>query len=513
MYFTINDDAIIESVLSGGFSGTPDGHTVYLRYPLSWLLKTLYSILPRIPWYGLYLLLCFVFAFGVMSFLAYRRLGKRYGMLALFVAGAVWMFVPTAVIVHYTIAAAALGAAAILLTAYGGPYWLTTLIMGLCFCTRQDVFFLAVPFWGVVLVWRLITDRDKKLLYLVLAVAGCVGACAGINSLQYRSDAWQEYMDYNETRTAIVDYSGYVSYDKVPEAYEALGIHKDDCVILEKYAYVLKGDLDADFFRRVLQVNEETQPKSDLITGVIGTVKEYRNWIFDFKEPYTWVAIGIYVVLLVLFFRRKAWLKLLLCLALGVGRNLIWIYLFWKGRFPDHVMISLILLEMATLSAMLLEELREKQYEKRWLQVVFAVAAVGILFGAFCSLKTTVNKQRQQDEKRQSFDVVKEYFDEHKEDLFLLDVWSMWDYDRGVFETTDGTLNYFLAGGWYSGSPVMKKRFTDLGVLDGAEAMRNLSNVYYVVTAGTDDSWLESYLGADVQVKVTVGEFDILQVQ
>ena len=40
-YYDLNDDVLIKDILSGVYSGTPDGHTMQLLYPLGALLALL----------------------------------------------------------------------------------------------------------------------------------------------------------------------------------------------------------------------------------------------------------------------------------------------------------------------------------------------------------------------------------------------------------------------------------------------------------------------------------------
>ena len=54
-YYDLNDDVLIKDILSGVYSGTPDGHTMQLLYPLGALLALLYRGL-SIPVFGAFLL-------------------------------------------------------------------------------------------------------------------------------------------------------------------------------------------------------------------------------------------------------------------------------------------------------------------------------------------------------------------------------------------------------------------------------------------------------------------------
>ena len=56
-YYDLNDDVLIKDILSGVYSGTPDGHTMQLLYPLGALLALLYRGF-SIPVFGAFLLFC-----------------------------------------------------------------------------------------------------------------------------------------------------------------------------------------------------------------------------------------------------------------------------------------------------------------------------------------------------------------------------------------------------------------------------------------------------------------------
>lgn len=67
-YYDLNDDVLIKDILSGVYSGTPDGHTMQLLYPLGALLALLYRGL-SIPVFGAFLLFC---QFGSIWAVGYR---------------------------------------------------------------------------------------------------------------------------------------------------------------------------------------------------------------------------------------------------------------------------------------------------------------------------------------------------------------------------------------------------------------------------------------------------------
>ena len=55
-YFALNDDVLINDIVSGRYSGIPDVHNVSMAIPLNVLLACLNHMLPSVPWFGLLLL-------------------------------------------------------------------------------------------------------------------------------------------------------------------------------------------------------------------------------------------------------------------------------------------------------------------------------------------------------------------------------------------------------------------------------------------------------------------------
>lgn len=82
MVININDDRMIMEFLSGRYLGVPDGHAVYMNYPLSGFLAVLYRVCPNIDWYGYFLVavmaLCIGFVVHRIRRLADNRQGKLW---------------------------------------------------------------------------------------------------------------------------------------------------------------------------------------------------------------------------------------------------------------------------------------------------------------------------------------------------------------------------------------------------------------------------------------------------
>ena len=103
--FYLNDDTTMRSILSGAYTGRPDGHAVYMQYPLTGLLAFFYSIVPVIPWMDLFfcgcIWICMVFVAGAFE---KKWLGSLFALV---------MFLPFFLYMHYTLVAALVAATAV----------------------------------------------------------------------------------------------------------------------------------------------------------------------------------------------------------------------------------------------------------------------------------------------------------------------------------------------------------------------------------------------------------------
>ena len=129
---------------------------------------------------------------------------------------------PHAAQFEWTISAAALGSAALYLyvTLEGKrdgqlpDSFLIWLLLLLTFCIRYDVFFMVMPGFGIVFLWRFIKRQKKGISFcfgeivLPFLVFVSVGAVALIESQAYSTADWKEFKRFQHARSEVYDYSG-----------------------------------------------------------------------------------------------------------------------------------------------------------------------------------------------------------------------------------------------------------------------------------------------------------------
>ena len=87
--YTVNDDVAMVTILNGSYTGTPDAHAIFLKYPLSWVIAALYTLLPAVSWYRVVLLGIYVLATAFLLCQLLCRLPRHPVLVSLLLAGSV----------------------------------------------------------------------------------------------------------------------------------------------------------------------------------------------------------------------------------------------------------------------------------------------------------------------------------------------------------------------------------------------------------------------------------------
>lgn len=514
--YYLNDDVTMRSIISGAYTGTPDGHAVYMKYPLTWLLAGLYRLsgglgLP-LPWFDLFLGGCILLAgTGILTGCWEAMPEKDIRLRILWGLAGVLLFagllLPQYLYLHYTIVAAILAGSALFLWETASERGLPLVLLGLCYLVRSQVFFLSLPFLLVAVLDGLLqagragkeelrreAGKQGKALLLLTVITVLFW---GIDSIGYGSEVWRNYREYNDSRTALYDYTDFLSTDRYRESYEELGLTREQFMVLSHYDTMLDPGIDARVLDQAVQQIREQ--KEEVPAGVFlqqCAAAYYRHVRYD-GRPYSLVWLGCYGILLLLLAVHRRWDRLLLTCALAAGRSLIWIYLIAQGRFPERVWVSLYLIEILLLLGMLLGECREKREEcsgsRQQRLMGITVVLCLVLFGGAVpgQLQEADRRAAQQRSRQEEWEILTDSLEERKGSLYLMDVFSAVAYAGELYEADAGQV--LLMGGWMTQSPLVQQRLAQYGAGDAAEALQQ-PGVYLVAAREQDMAWLQSYL-------------------
>ena len=389
-YYDLNDDVLIKDILSGVYSGTPDGHTMQLLYPLGALLALLYRGL-SIPVFGAFLLFC---QFGSIWAVGYRstvlvdeeraardgapfapgmcsaasaarlaepavcstwnitaeRLGVKGGLL---LAEALFWFAAMGshlVYLQYTVTAGMLAGAAIfwVVTAKGKERFWALLLYWLSFCLRPEMALLCLPLAGAggLCIWgreKQIFSKESLRHYLGLFAALVIGMGVfyGLDVLAYSDPNWKDFRQFFDERTILYDYhlDFIEQYDENREAYEETGVSRTLQEMLKNYNFGAADEIDTQMLSSLAVQAKKTDAKESVLSQVKKAIWRlvHENWLS--KSDLPWNVVWLAVVF--------AWCSC--CLQKGKRRyfrqpvfvvcvgGMLWSYLLMQGRMVDRV--------------------------------------------------------------------------------------------------------------------------------------------------------------------------------
>ena len=473
--FYLNDDITIRSIISGSYSGVPDGHAVYMSYPLSGFLALLYRIVPVIPWFDIFisgiLLSCII-----LIVTSYKEFSVWWVIVSFLFCAAV--FAEALFYVHYSIVAVTVAGSAIALWTLRENKTSSLVLMILAAMIRRQFFLLSLPFLAVAVLYDILyrkeTDDGKKLirnsLIAVAAIIAGVLAIAGINSIMYSSDSWKEYRKYNDERTRLYDYTGFPSMGEDSPAIQALDIPDNEKKLLLSYNTML-SEADANLLSDIADSmpNEKPAPRE--------AVKEYLNHIKYDRNPLRMLLLFLYPASIAAFIVKRKWIGLGHIICLFCGRSLIWVYLIMQGRFPERINFSLLILEIMVLIGWILRLFMQRKKDKPGYNPVWTLLIIsGVCFVAL-SINFAKDRIADQHLNQKSWDVLKDYFAEHEENEYLLDVYSHVAYAERLYEK--GPENAMLLGGWMTNTPLSRHKLSES------------EKLFFVVDSDREISWME----------------------
>ena len=491
-----------------------------------------------VPWLELFFIGCILWTLvELVITLKHKKAGLLFGILFL---------LPFYLYMHYTVIAAILAGTAAYLVCAGKSRKKPVLFWLLAWMVRSQVAYLALPFLGVALLWKLrsmyaawkdsgntpkVSESGaifngieegrsggwilwKKELRGWLKT-GCVALagfllCAGFNHLCYAGKDWQAYLKYNDARTTLYDYTDFLSTDIYAENYEQYAMTESQFIILNSYNTLLDHSIDEEKMEQVAAaVSEGMTSRRGAADWLKESIKQYYYQIRYGETIYVWLWLAILGGLAWVVILGRDWISLLLIGCYGAGRSLIWIFLIWRGRFPERVAVSLYVIELLLLVGMwsqlhglCRENLKKPRFLPKEIEPLkrfriisrVCLAGIGIMLASLLVVQIRTDAARAGEKKalQQEWSVLKEYCENDCDSLYLMDVFSAVEYSELSFERD--SKNLMLAGGWMSASPLAAERFAAFGVGDGAQALFGKEQVSFLAQKGRDVTWLEDYL-------------------
>lgn len=560
--YGINDDRLMKDILAGVYTGTPESRNVFMRWLLSAFISLFYKAARGLPWYGLFLCVCH---FGCLFLLLKRSLifaENLSGKLIIALTEAflfVGLFLNHLVYAMFTVSSALLGATAVFLfyttditlpvKAFIRKNILTVLLVLVAYLIRWEMLLLVLPMicvagiakWGCE---QKIFTKEHAFKYLFLIGLIFAGLLLGqlTHMIAYSSEEWRDYIKFNDSRSEIYDFWGVPSYVENQDFYDSIGLSESEKILLDNYNFGLSEKIDEVMIEHIAEYSAaQNSTENSFWEKFFEKINYYRSRLaYSFDETdsdYSWhyaVILGYLTVFLLEILRKNNWRRNRF-IKNGLGavwklaflfavRTLLWMYILMRGRMPERITHSLYLSELCILAAMIFVEWKQITYKKirkllgGFMILEFAVLALTILPP---SIKQVEIKQADKEATNASFKELYAYFssDENADNFYLINVSTWVGYSEKMFEDVDNSLdNYDIMGGWTCKSPLWRKKLEVFGISNMEQALKDMTNVYFVCNSTGDVQWLADYYEEhDTPVEIvpikTIGDrFEIYEV-
>lgn len=532
-YLELNDDALIQALSSGAFTGVPETHNIQMLFPGSLLLSLLYRLAGGIPWYGLLLLflqaLCVLLVLGQVFF-RIRKGSDRVAAMILASGLFLTVLYPHFLFLTYTFTAGMLSATAVLLILNDGDgegarsekrkvagrepnnRQLAIILVVIAFCLRSELLLLTFPF--VLLAFLFRVDRFRRengtgkgfLLYgrILLWMMGLMAVCFLSDQIAYSRKDWREFRALFDARTRLYDFERIPSYQENRNFYQTIGLAETDVTLLQNYNFALDPQIDAEKMRLVAEEANRMEakmhpPASRLKKAVSIYVWRLHHFVLpvSFRDsntdmPYLAIVLLLYLLVFLIMHRTGVLWKLAL---LFLCRSTLWTYMIYNGRIMNRVMHSLLLVELFFLIGMVLPELgKEWDVGKKRLSVAgFALLVAASLLFVPGQMRNASGEVRKREEFNRPYEKMLASL-EQKKGFTFVDVYSSVDYTvkalgkQSLLKPTKET----LAGGWAAKSPLYEKKLRHFGIRNMEEGLLQ-ENVTFLAEKEEDLSWLTDY--------------------
>ena len=520
--YEVNDDSALVQILDGSYTGTPDAHSIFVRYPLSLIISQLYRKNPTIRfggitfenvnWYITVFTLLTAFAltavlFRILNYFKANRLLICLAFDMAFLLG--WL--PCFSNMTFSTAGAFMGCMGILFFALESPDeawrpWNTAVLavlLAASWCYRKPCFYMVAPVLGVELVLKYNIRFFKSWKpWFFCGLAGlCAFAVVQTDNKAYGSREWKRYLIYNHARAYMQDYAGFPDYDKEEEFYRSIGISEGAYYAMVNYSYCMADGFQTDWIEKTYDHVREMEPDQTLMQRASSSVEKAGKYFNDSETvnsnlvnaaKYCWLLLAVlFPVSLVFCWDRGLWshLQRLLSMVLTAAVvRLEWIYLAMNGRFPQRVKETIWLLTFTagfSLAVRLIGQWRGKTFTRIPLLLEVLILAMALKTDPVMPvIKTRALIQKQDLASGSEKADVAAYCGRHPDCLFVIDT-------KGVTKGTEPQDdlhqgNWFLSGSWAAYSPVYTRKLkgADTDSLGSAFLLRD--NVY-VITQGTKD--------------------------
>lgn len=376
--YEVSDDFVMDSILSGAYSGQYNEHILFINAILGWILKIWYMILPKVSWYFVGgIMLCYVSFVGI-TYLLLDKLGKRWGIIISIIL--ISFFSDDVYILpQFTKTASLLVMAGGEMMLYGlfyskGCKKRLTIPGAILAVTGSMIRLSCIYYCGVFLLISLvlyIVDNRKKGIELIKKLCACL-IVIGICFLLSLADDWiyqsnpeyQEYREYSTARAYAMDVSG-PEYSEMQDEMLAIGVTGTDYDMLQYWNF---SDTEYYTKEKLTQIGE--------IVRNYQSQKDLKSYLKEIKarKYYQYTVFWCCAVLSLLLIINRPKRSVVL-IPIGLTGIAFLLYLSYIGRMVYRVEYGFFL--SAAISIALAMEYQKRLFSKNVVCILVGCALVG----------------------------------------------------------------------------------------------------------------------------------------
>lgn len=518
--FYNNDDVYLQMIVSGDISGTPSPYMMHSHYFLGVLLSSLYRLAPTLPWYGLWICFCVGFCIFCITWRLLNGLKKgRQIVLALLTetVAAFGIVFPLICREQFTALAGFTGAVALFWTLSMNmekekckkSLAIMCVLAGMTYCIRRDVFYMLLPFAGSLWVGKYIlnkqkaAEKTKKFIQPIWILLGMLLLLEGTQRIAYSGD-WKRFMDFNDSRMVLMDYTGLPDYEEERALYETLGISEETYeAFVHHYMLLNNPDITLENLTKLSETakQRETEPYrfGDLLRD---SMERFDSTAFRLL---TRLILVLYLGLLACAVYGRRFRILLQPALLFLVQTGVWSWLNGRGRFPDRVANGLFLIELFGLLAFYFETEvtgagKQRGDGRLWHVLYTGIAAVCVI-GCVHYEKTMISDNAQRAKAmlafNRNYEELSAYCNKDRDKHYFVDFYATCYYTGDLLGIRGAEpVNMLSLGGWTAKSPLTDKRLETWGIEDAEQAVIDDPQVYVIFGDSSEfgmDYFIEYY--------------------
>lgn len=516
--YQVHDDRYMMEFVSGKFLGHGDAHLVYTKYLLGMFLLFLYNNWQGHDWYATMLFVIQFVTIAVLTWYLIRGWEKRLHKIltiVFFYAFFILCWINEVTCFTYTTVAALVSAAILVVFTVSrdriGDDMVLLLLCLISYNLRSDVFFMVLPFCGIVWTYKMIRHKKKRYIGFLLAMGAVLIMSYGIDCLAYSDSGWSEYRVYNKARTLYYDYylDEMVVYENYKDVYEELGISENGCEILEAYDLSL---YDEELYEKIPQLVSRYRQSKGWTDKLFASVKNVlQDGLLESKmmtlvSIFFWAVAAVYTVIK----RDKKGCIIGGCF--GLLHILLWMYLGYRGRILPRVSHSMLLIQVITPWIVIFYVWKQKREERKveerssvlWKRagiLVLGVACIGVsLYDVRLSQKLMVKNSKEAAYGDQY--IIEEYCNRHPDNFYFLDVFSVVEC-KYTFHFENGNVydNFLSLGDWFGNSPIYKEKLKIEKIDSVRDAVLHNDTVYVIGIEGKSLDFIKGITEKGVSIK------------